>query len=381
MLRIAGMATLAVTVVRTVAQEAGLWSFVDDRILDASAAHVAAWLLAAGVYGTALWLAAGAIGRESVRRRACGLVAAQAATSTLMIHLVPTGLTNTQLLLVAVQLGLFLPWRTALAFAVALTLLQGWIDARHFDMARVLWIYCGSKLPQVVLALVISHLIAREAEARTELAGANAELRATQVLVAEKSRMAERVSIAREVHDLLGHHLTALSLHLEAASHLARDRPVAQLRRGQVLTKQLLSDVRAAVSTMRAEDKLNVAKALTVLTADVLQPRIHLHLPADLDLVDPERAQRLVRCVQEVVIDAATHAYADNLWIDVSVAADTLHIHVRDDGLAGARADRGAHLRSVADRLEQLGGRLRVAVPPATGFSFEASLRLTGRAS
>ena len=58
----------------------------------------------------------------------------------------------------------------------------------------------------------------------TGLARANNELRATGELLANTSRLTERERISRELHDTLGHHLTALSLNLEAASHLARER-------------------------------------------------------------------------------------------------------------------------------------------------------------
>ena len=58
------------------------------------------------------------------------------------------------------------------------------------------------------------------AQAREEQRRLNAELRATRALLAESTRINERTRISRELHDLLGHHLTALSLNLEVASHV-----------------------------------------------------------------------------------------------------------------------------------------------------------------
>ena len=67
----------------------------------------------------------------------------------------------------------------------------------------------------------ITGFVARQqASAREEQRRLNAELRATRALLAESSRMSERLRISRELHDLLGHHLTALSLNLEVAGHL-----------------------------------------------------------------------------------------------------------------------------------------------------------------
>jgi signal transduction histidine kinase len=61
----------------------------------------------------------------------------------------------------------------------------------------------------------------------------NSELRATRALLAESSRIAERMRIARDLHDLIGHHLTALSLNLEVASHLTNEAAGAHVRKAQ----------------------------------------------------------------------------------------------------------------------------------------------------
>ena len=76
----------------------------------------------------------------------------------------------------------------------------------------------------------------------------NAELRATQQLVVDSSKIAERMRIARELHDLLGHHLTGLSLNLEVASHLTQGQTQEHIQTAQSVTKLLLEDVREVVN-------------------------------------------------------------------------------------------------------------------------------------
>src|SRR4030095_14137207 len=93
----------------------------------------------------------------------------------------------------------------------------------------------------------------RETRARQELARVHAELRATQGLLAESVREAERVRISREVHDTLGHHLAALSVNLEVATHLAQGKAAEHVGQAHTLAKRLLADIRNVVGTLRED--------------------------------------------------------------------------------------------------------------------------------
>jgi signal transduction histidine kinase len=91
---------------------------------------------------------------------------------------------------------------------------------------RLMSMYLGFQ----VLALFSCFVTAREATARASLDQANRELQATRELLASTARLAERERISRELHDTLGHHLTALSLNLEAAKHLPAEEALKQGR-------------------------------------------------------------------------------------------------------------------------------------------------------
>ena len=91
----------------------------------------------------------------------------------------------------------------------------------------------------------------RRPRSRHGLAAANAELEATRELLAQSVRLAERARIARDLHDLLGHHLTALSLNLEIASHKADGEARERIDTAQSVTKLLLGDVRGVVGALR----------------------------------------------------------------------------------------------------------------------------------
>src|SRR5690606_8603905 len=147
-------------------------------------------------------------------------------------------------------------------------------------------------------------------QAREDQRRLNAELRATRALLAESARVNERTRISRELHDLLGHHLTALSLNLEVAGHMVQGKALEHVNQAHTLARLLLSDVREEVCRLRADIEIYMAPTLQPLvdTADWLL--IALEMPTPFLLVDPERAHVLLRCTQEIITNAVRHAQA-----------------------------------------------------------------------
>lgn len=231
--------------------------------------------------------------------------------------------------------------------------------------------YAGFQL----FALISTEATQREARAKEQLAKLNAELKATQALLAESSRVAERVRIARELHDLMGHQLTALSLNLEVANLTQGEKSRQHLSKAQHIAKELLGDVRGVVSTMR-DSHLNLERALQVLVEGVPKPAIHLQLPSGLSLEDPEKAHALVRCVQEVITNTLRHAGAQNLWISIRHTPQGLEVEAHDDGRGSREIKPGNGLKGMQERLEQLGGQVKMQSQPGQGFHLEASLPL-----
>jgi signal transduction histidine kinase len=103
------------------------------------------------------------------------------------------------------------------------------------------------------LAFCFGLLCAREQQQRKELVTTYSQVQATQQLLAETVRTAERARIARELHDSIGHQLTAVSLHLELALQV-NSRPQASdtLLMAQALAHRILSAVRLVVRAERS---------------------------------------------------------------------------------------------------------------------------------
>jgi signal transduction histidine kinase len=305
----------------------------------------------------------------------------QTTAALVMIRLVCRGQEGSLLVIVAAQLGWLLPLPIALGWilaqATAMCVILGWTMPRHLTVA-LMTIYLGFQ----VLAFLSCFLTAREATARLDLVQTNRELRATRELLANTSHLAERERLSRELHDTLGHHLTALSLNLEAARHLAGDdRAREQIERAQSVASLLLRDVRGVVSALRGEDPIGLADALRILVDAVPEPRIHLQVADDLPITDPLRAQTVLRCVQEIITNAVRHAHAANLWIELSGSDSGLTIMARDDG-RGAKAIRPGHgLVGMRERLEAVGGRLDITSEVTCGFTVSAWIPLAEGAS
>src|SRR5690606_15622238 len=119
-----------------------------------------------------------------------------------------------------------------------------------------------------MFAALTRHYAKAATEARDETMQVNAHLLATYSLLEESARDGERLRLARELHDVAGHKLTAVKLQL---ARRARDRAGAPpaLRTAAALAVELLGDVRGVVSQMRQDDGLDLRHALQDLAAPI----------------------------------------------------------------------------------------------------------------
>jgi signal transduction histidine kinase len=229
------------------------------------------------------------------------------------------------------------------------------------------------------LVFITSMVASQQADEREELRQLNSELRATRALLAESTRIAERMRIARDLHDLVGHHLTALSLNLEVASHLTNDTAREHVLKAQRTAKQLLADVREVVSELRQDDAIDLTQALRSLIEGVPGLAVHLSVPPRFGVEDPRRAQMLLRCVQEILTNTVRHANARHLWLTFRhTGPDELCLEARDDGrgnVAGTFRP-GNGLTGMRERLAEFGGTVDFRNEPAGGFGVTARLPL-----
>jgi signal transduction histidine kinase len=337
-------------------------------------AHGPAWL-ASYVAFVAAFHVGSANAVSSRRAGVAAAVAAQEAALLAMALVAPCTFAALGLVVVALQLAFILPPFGVVPALLAQTVAVGALVMRGCDRSDALdWLLAMSGFQAAAAVAVL--LARRERDARDALAEANAELRSARALLAESTRADERGRIARDLHDVLGHNLTALGLHLEVARNVPPDVATTHMAQARELAKEALAGVRTAVSAMRSADGPDVAPALHALAEGAPGLAIHLVLPEPLVVDCAERAQCLVRCVQEIITNTLRHARAQNLWVTIARDEGLLTIDARDDGCGAPALQAGHGLHGMRERIEAVGGRLVLA--PAPTFSLRASLPLEG---
>ncbi|MBV8803480.1 MAG: sensor histidine kinase [Sinobacteraceae bacterium] len=297
-----------------------------------------------------------------------------------LVWLYHSFLVSCLLVVVAWQFALLLDFRQATAVTCAQLIALAMIRCAGDTSAMALLVVATTGGFQL-FAVCAAQLVRSEKAARDELSRAYMELRATQALLDESARMAERVRIARDLHDVMGHTLTTLTIHLDVATRLTSGAASEHLAHARAASSELLDQVRAVVSRFRTIQPTNLRAALERLVEGaqgLLQVR--LLMPPDLSVSDPARAETVIRCVQEVITNAMRHANAHELVIEMRQAGSGISITARDDGRGGSFAA-GSGLAGMRERFEMLGGTLSISSAEGVGFTVEGTLPLVGSMS
>ena len=331
-------------------------------------AGLAAWVLVSlptwiGAQGSprfpswaAAWLVCGAAMVVASRRSRLDTVAAaalglQGAAVAVMVGLLCNGFEGMLLVFAAAQLGGLAPLRLGAACLVAQTVVVAAALAVHWSPKASLMLmapYAGFQLFAFFAARLHEQL-------------------------AEQSRTAERLRIARELHDALGHHLTAMSLNLEIAAHQTSGEARDNVRTAQSLARLLLGDIRELAHSMRQGRATDLVDGLGRLAEIVPVPAVHVEIAPGARVDDPRRAHALLRCAQELVSNSIRHAGARNIWIGLRANAAEVELTARDDGVGTGALRPGGGLAGLRERLEELGGSLVVDAGD-TGTSVRATV-------
>ena len=200
------------------------------------------------------------------------------------------------------------------------------------------------------------------------------ELRAARDEVARLAVAEERSRIARDLHDVLGHNLTTITVKASLARKLLErgetEPAAAEIGDVERLSRQSLTDVRATVSAQRRTSlPEEIAGARAVLTA----AGIEAVLPQAVEEVRPEYSEVFAYVLREAVTNVIRHSGASRC----AVSLGACWVDVTDDGSGvGSTGESEGHgLTGIRERLDPLGGSLQVGRAPGGGFHLRAVVR------
>jgi len=186
----------------------------------------------------------------------------------------------------------------------------------------------------------------------------NKELQATQQLLNEATKQNERTRIARDLHDLLGHHLTALIINLQVATHTSEGEAKEKIVQCHSLAKLLLSDVREAVSSLRENQNLDFTGLINRMVENVPRLKINQQIEAHLALEDLNLAKTLLSCIQESITNCLRHANASEFWLTIKQVEQKLRVELYDNGQISSSYREGNGLAGMRERVAQIDGKL-----------------------
>lgn len=253
--------------------------------------------------------------------------------------------------------GILLPWTTSRVVVPVLGMIGlawGFIVGEQFAV----FLAIGG----VILALSIAFGIQRSIlEGRVE----RAEQRSAVLAVA-----AERERIGRDLHDILGHSLTTITVSAQLAQRLLEADPAAareQLAEIERISRQSLADVRATASGMQqVRAATEIASARSVLIA----AGIEVDAPVTLPALPDDRAELLGYAIREGITNVVRHSRATRCTITLDERSAT----VADDGVGLPRGAARTGLAGLQSRLEEAGGTLVVGPGPDGGTVLRAEL-------
>ena len=232
-----------------------------------------------------------------------------------------------------------------------------------------------------VLTFVFANSLRQTEIARDQNQQLLEELRAAQRQVQDLAVAEERNRLARELHDSVKQQVFATIMQLGAARVLLERDPDAarvHLLEAEQLAQQSGAELSLLIHELRpvALGDKGLAAAIQSYAADwSRQSKIEADVRArGTGTLAPAAEHAMVRVTQEALANVARHSHATAVTIDLVLAADAATLTIADNGCGfdASTASRGVGLDSMRERLETLGGRLRIETNPGAGTTIEA---------
>jgi signal transduction histidine kinase len=322
----------------------------------------------------------------STRRFTFFYIAIQVLLGLAIVYL-GEGTTWLVILPVISQIVIVFPRREAWLMNVAIYIcllffIRFWQD-NGFNWELAFGLLCG-----MIFVILFSQIVLNEQNMRSEverlyleLSEANRRLHEYAVQVEELATLQERNRLARDIHDGLGHYLTAINMQIKAAQAiLDQDRPraVDALGKAQNLAEEALADVRNSVAALRGGPTLSqplpdAIESLLLecraegLVAELITAGDYRTLASQADLT-------LYRVAQEALTNVRKHALASRVDITLQYENDKVCLTVCDNGIGSEKPEGGFGLFGLRERVQLLHGKVSIRTALRQGFCIEVEL-------
>ncbi|MCA0970570.1 sensor histidine kinase [Halobacillus litoralis] len=239
----------------------------------------------------------------------------------------------------------------------------------------------------VVFSVIVGRLIYRLMEAQEtvseqygELKDAHDQLKQYSEQVEELTAIEERNRISREIHDTVGHKMTALLMQLQVARELQQadpDKSASALQVSEDLAREALHETRMSVRTLqstREDARSFVTKVRELLEDYERQTGLEsmFHVEGEPTNLPPTIQLTMTRLVQESLTNAVKHGHAKTCEVELITEEERVTLHITDDGKGAGDVQFGFGMTNMRERVQEYGGRLTFETQPDKGFSLRA---------
>ncbi|MES2093156.1 MAG: histidine kinase [Actinomycetota bacterium] len=207
----------------------------------------------------------------------------------------------------------------------------------------------------------------------------------------DRAKSFERERLARDLHDTVAHHVSAIAIQAQAGlatSHSRREAATEALRAIEAEASRTLAEMRSMVHVLRRDDAAEFAPGARIADLELLArpagdgPAVEVRLHGEFDDLPPAVESAVYRLAQESVTNARRHAHHATR-IEVFVDADTkrIRVTVQDDGDPGAAFTPGYGITGMIERAALLGGTCTAGRSAGRGFTVAAVLPRAGWAT
>lgn len=298
----------------------------------------------------------------------------------------PSGAFTFLLFLLAIHATTVFPGRIAAGWVGLFYLLAGFTDFLMNDPENAI----GSIIFNIavfLLASMIGHSTRQAELAQRANRQLIKELQAAQLQLSDLAVAEERYRLAREIHDGLGHYLTATTMQIQGARALLENGEAAgrspaiasALNKAETLLQEALADVRRSVTALRATPAGNrpLAAAIGDLVAEC---RAIAGLEAIFELLgtprplNPQLELTLYRVAQEGLTNVRKYARASQVKVTLGFDPDKVTLNICDNGQGSSDPGGGFGLLGLRERVQLAGGTVDIVTAPDQGFQLKVEI-------